>query len=64
MKILCSGQRSIAPNIKSVGGYEIVALTAEGEWRIGLFGQDLGRWGGIEPRIRARLIALREIMLR
>lgn len=47
MKILCSGQRSIAPNIKSVGGYEIVALTAEGEWRIGLFGQDLGRWGGM-----------------
>lgn len=62
--VLLPGERFIAPNIKSCAGYEIVALTAEGEWRIGLFGEDLGQWGGIHPRIRARLIALREKILR
>jgi hypothetical protein len=62
--VLLPGERFIAPNIKSCKGYEIVALTAKGEWRIGLFGEDLGRLGGIHPRVRARLAALREKILR
>lgn len=62
--VLLPGERFIAPNIKSSEGYEIVAPTDEGEWLIGLFGKNLGRWGGIHPRLRARLIALREKILR
>ncbi|MGV8848982.1 MAG: hypothetical protein ACOH16_05500 [Propionibacteriaceae bacterium] len=45
-------------------GYEIVALTPEGDWRVGLFGPDRGKWGGIDPKIRARLTGLRAAIMR
>jgi len=61
---LVSVNRFIGPNVASLPGYEIYALTSDGEWRVGLFGVDRGRWGGIDPRIRARLAALRKAILR
>jgi hypothetical protein len=62
--VLVPANRFIAPNISSTQGYEIVALTDEGAWRVGLFGPDMGRWGGVHPKIRARLAALRAAILR
>jgi hypothetical protein len=57
--------RSIAPNLKPVPGHEIVALTEQGEWSIGLFSRDLGaNFGGIHPRLQAKLAALRSVILK
>ena len=52
------------PRAAARQGYEIVAITASGEWPIGLFGEDRGQWGGADPRVAARLNSLKGMILR
>jgi len=57
-------QRIVSPNVPPHEGYEIVAVTRDGDWPLGLFAEDRGRWGGEGPRIHVRMAALRKMILR
>jgi hypothetical protein len=61
---LRKAERRVSPNTPPHEGYEIVALTKDGDWPIGLFAEDRGRWGGVVPRIYGRMAALRTMILR
>lgn len=61
---LRKADRRASPNAPYHEGYEIVALTKDGDWPLGLFAEDRGRWGGVGPRIHVRMAALRKMILR
>jgi hypothetical protein len=47
-----------------IEGLQIVAVTGDGEWPVGLFSEGISPRWGVQPLVQARLIALRELILR
>ena len=60
---LRKADRRASPNGPYREGYEIVALTKDDDWPLGLFAEDRGHWGGVGPRIHVRMAALRTMIL-